>query len=62
MRLLAHELPGDRAAALARVGAIVEEPRFHVGRDERPLRPVMGLAPAFQFGVAPLLAKARGAR
>jgi ABC-2 type transport system ATP-binding protein len=29
MRLLGHELPGDRAAALARVGAIVEEPRFH---------------------------------
>src|SRR3954470_8215422 len=29
MRLLGHDLPGDRAAALARVGAIVEEPRFH---------------------------------
>jgi ABC-2 type transport system ATP-binding protein len=29
MRLLGHDLPGGRAQALARVGAIVEEPRFH---------------------------------
>lgn len=29
MRVLGHELPAGRAAALARVGAIVEEPRFH---------------------------------
>jgi ABC-2 type transport system ATP-binding protein len=29
MSLLGHPLPGDRAAALARVGAIVEEPNFH---------------------------------
>jgi ABC-2 type transport system ATP-binding protein len=29
MRLLGHELPGGRAEALARVGAIIEEPRFH---------------------------------
>jgi ABC-2 type transport system ATP-binding protein len=29
MRLLGHDLPGERAQALARVGAIVEEPRFH---------------------------------
>jgi ABC-2 type transport system ATP-binding protein len=29
MRLLGRELPAQRAAALARVGAIVEEPRFH---------------------------------
>jgi len=29
MRLLGHELPAGRAAALARVGAIIEEPRFH---------------------------------
>ena len=29
MRLLGRDLPGDRAAALARVGAIIEEPRFH---------------------------------
>jgi ABC-2 type transport system ATP-binding protein len=28
MRLLGRDLPADRAAALARVGAIVEEPRF----------------------------------
>ena len=29
MRLLGRDLPGDRSAALARVGAIIEEPRFH---------------------------------
>jgi ABC-2 type transport system ATP-binding protein len=29
MRILGHDLPGERAAALARVGAIIEEPRFH---------------------------------
>jgi ABC-2 type transport system ATP-binding protein len=29
IRLLGHPMPGGRADALARVGAIVEEPRFH---------------------------------
>src|SRR3954470_8519070 len=29
MRLLRHKLPSGRAEALSRVGAIVEEPRFH---------------------------------
>jgi ABC-2 type transport system ATP-binding protein len=29
MRVLGHDLPGGRARALARVGAIIEEPRFH---------------------------------
>src|SRR6266540_4432348 len=29
MRLLGMPMPAQRAAALARVGAIVEEPRFH---------------------------------
>jgi ABC-2 type transport system ATP-binding protein len=29
MRVLGHPVPADRAAALGRVGAIVEEPRFH---------------------------------
>jgi ABC-2 type transport system ATP-binding protein len=29
MRVLGHPMPEQRAAALARVGAIVEEPRFH---------------------------------
>src|SRR5438128_8590527 len=29
MRLLGHSMPAGRAEALARVGAIVEEPRFH---------------------------------
>jgi ABC-2 type transport system ATP-binding protein len=30
MRLLGHEVPAERAVALERVGAIVEEPRFHM--------------------------------
>jgi ABC-2 type transport system ATP-binding protein len=29
MRLLGHELPGEASVALSRVGAIIEEPRFH---------------------------------
>src|SRR5919197_61199 len=29
MRLLGRDLPADRSVALARVGAIIEEPRFH---------------------------------
>jgi ABC-2 type transport system ATP-binding protein len=29
IRVLGHEVPRERAAALARVGAIIEEPRFH---------------------------------
>src|SRR3954451_3762356 len=29
IRLLGHDLPDGRAATLARVGAIIEEPRFH---------------------------------
>jgi ABC-2 type transport system ATP-binding protein len=29
MRVLGHDLPAGRAEALARVGAIIEEPRFH---------------------------------
>jgi ABC-2 type transport system ATP-binding protein len=29
VRLLGHPVPSERSAALARVGAIVEEPRFH---------------------------------
>src|SRR6185295_13147149 len=40
MRLLGHDLPGGRAAALARVGAIIEEPRFHphlTGRENLSL-------------------------
>src|SRR3954465_1137721 len=29
IKLLGHDMPGGRAEALARVGAIIEEPRFH---------------------------------
>ena len=35
-QLMGHAVPGERAAALSRVGAVVEEPRFHdhlSGRD-----------------------------
>ena len=41
MRVLGHDLRGDRAAALARVGAIIEEPRFHRAphRPREPARP-----------------------
>ncbi|MFL5979889.1 MAG: ABC transporter ATP-binding protein, partial [Gaiellaceae bacterium] len=40
MRLLGRPVPAERAAALARVGAIVEEPRFHphlTGRENREI-------------------------
>jgi len=36
IRVMGHSMPADHAAALARVGAVVEEPRFHghlSGRD-----------------------------
>src|ERR1700676_206944 len=36
IRVMGREMPGDHALALARVGAVVEEPRFHThlsGRD-----------------------------
>ena len=36
VQLMGHAVPGERAAALSRVGAVVEEPRFHdhlSGRD-----------------------------
>ena len=32
MRVLGHDLPGERAAALARVGAIIEEPAASTAR------------------------------
>jgi ABC-2 type transport system ATP-binding protein len=40
MRLLGRTIPNERAAALARVGAVVEEPRFHrylTGRENLDL-------------------------
>src|SRR4051794_35748907 len=45
MRLLGRDLPGDRAAALARVGAIIEEPRFHghlTGRENLRIHAAAG--------------------
>src|SRR3954464_1586140 len=44
MRLLGRPVPADRAAALARVGAIVEEPRFHRHLSGRENLAVMAAA------------------
>ena len=38
MSVLGHRVPDERGEALARVGAIIDEPRFHphlTGRDVR---------------------------
>src|SRR6202035_3393347 len=40
MRLLGHPVPGERGAALRRVGAVIEQPRFHLhlsGRENLSL-------------------------
>ena len=51
MRLLGHPVPEERAAALARVGAIVEEPRFHpflTGRENLEIVAAARDAAAFE--------------
>jgi ABC-2 type transport system ATP-binding protein len=59
MRLLGHPLPAERAQALERVGAIVEEPRFHMhltGRENlRIIAAVRG--PEVRERIAPALAR-----
>jgi ABC-2 type transport system ATP-binding protein len=59
MSLLGHPVPSERAAALERVGAIVEEPRFHPhlsGRENlRIVAAVRG--PVAQERIAPALAR-----
>jgi ABC-2 type transport system ATP-binding protein len=59
MRLLGHPLPSERALALQRVGAIVEEPRFHpylTGREN--LRIVAAArGPEAHERIAPALAR-----
>jgi ABC-2 type transport system ATP-binding protein len=59
MSLLGHPVPAERAQALARVGAIVEEPRFHenlTGRENlRIVAAVRG--PQTRERIAPALAR-----
>jgi ABC-2 type transport system ATP-binding protein len=59
MRVLGHPVPADRAAALQRVGAIVEDPRFHnhlSGRENlRIVAAVRG--PEADARIAPALAR-----
>jgi ABC-2 type transport system ATP-binding protein len=59
MRLLGHPVPAERGAALSRVGAIVEEPRFHpylTGRENlRTVAAVRG--PEVRERIAPALAR-----
>jgi ABC-2 type transport system ATP-binding protein len=59
MRVLGHPVPAERAAALERVGAIVEEPRFHPhlsGRENlRVVAAVRG--PETAERIAPALAR-----
>jgi ABC-2 type transport system ATP-binding protein len=59
MQILGHPVPAERAAALQRVGAIVEEPRFHMhltGRENlRTIAAVRG--PEVDARIAPGLAR-----
>jgi ABC-2 type transport system ATP-binding protein len=57
MRLLGHALPGERAVALARVGAIVEEPRFHLHLSGRENLRIIAAArgPEVRERIAPAL-------
>jgi ABC-2 type transport system ATP-binding protein len=59
MRMLGHPVPAERTQALARVGAIVEEPRFHMhltGRENlRIVSAVRG--PETQARIEPALAR-----
>ena len=59
MQLLGHPVPAERASALQRVGAIVEEPRFHLhlsGRENlRIVAAVRG--PEARERIAPALAR-----
>jgi ABC-2 type transport system ATP-binding protein len=59
MRVLGHPVPADRAAALQRVGAIVEDPRFHdhlSGRENLRIVAAVRGAEADQR-IAPALAR-----
>jgi ABC-2 type transport system ATP-binding protein len=59
MSLLGHPVPAERAAALRRVGAIVEEPRFHThlsGRENLRIVAAARDAEALQR-IAPALAR-----
>src|ERR1700751_331900 len=57
MQLLGHALPAERALALARVGAIVEEPRFHMHLSGRENLRIVAAArgPEVRARIAPAL-------
>jgi ABC-2 type transport system ATP-binding protein len=59
MQVLGHPVPHDRARALQRVGAIVEEPRFHMQlTGEENLRVVAAVrGPEVRERIAPSLAR-----
>jgi len=59
MRVLGHPVPSERGQALRRVGAIVEEPRFHPNLSGREnLRIVAAVrGPEVQARIAPALAR-----
>ena len=59
MRVLGHPLPNERALALARVGAIVEEPRFHMHLSGRENLRISAAArgPEVRERIAPALAR-----
>ncbi len=59
MRVLGHPLPAERAAALQRVGAIVEEPRFHPYLSGRENLRIVAAArgPETHARIAPALAR-----
>jgi ABC-2 type transport system ATP-binding protein len=57
MRMLGYQLPAERAHALARVGAIVEEPRFHAHLSGRENLRIIAAArgPEVHARIAPAL-------
>ncbi len=59
MSLLGHPVPADRALALQRVGAIVEEPRFHMHLSGRENLRVIAAArgPQVRERIAPALVR-----
>jgi ABC-2 type transport system ATP-binding protein len=59
MEILGHRVPAERAAALRRVGAIVEEPRFHTHLSGRENLRIIAAArgPDVHERIAPALAR-----
>jgi ABC-2 type transport system ATP-binding protein len=59
MQILGHPVPGERSEALKRVGAIVEEPRFHTHLSGRENLSIIAAArgPEVHERIAPALAR-----